>query len=399
MMRIFFDSVVQFANNLTVNTVVLSIMMIFMAVGAIDRIRGNKLGYGREFEKGFELIGPLALVIAAVIAVAPMLTKIIFVIFNPLFTLMGIDVSTLPAVVLGPDMGGYYLAIELAENESVGYFSGLVISSVLGPTISFTIPLAFSVVSKKDHPVISAGFLVGLITVPLGCVVGGLAMNIVGYNLSLKTILVNSLPVMVITIFIIIGIWAFPLKLIKRFAAIGKGVSLVIAILLAIAIFQQTTGIMFPYFYIMSVPDETTGMTGLDAGLLVSGKIGIVLAGALPLLLWISRRFQNLIKKVGSALKVDENATTAFMISLANVIPAINAFSRMGSKGKFLNIAFIVAGGAVFGDFIGFTASVNQNMVMPMLVGKLISGLSALILANILATRLLPVFEERLQPN
>lgn len=395
--EIFTDSLLQFADNLSVNTIIMSIMVLFMIIGAIDRIRGNKLGYGEEFEKGFELIGPLALVVAAVIAVAPMLAKLIFLIFGPFFSLVGIDVSTLPAVVLGPDMGGYYLALELAENEAIGNFSGLVISSVLGPTISFTIPLAFSVVAAKDYSIISAGFLVGLITVPLGCIIGGLAMNTVGYSISMKAILINSIPVIIITVFIIIGIWAFPLKLIKWFAAIGKGVSVVIAVLLAIAIFQQLTGIMFPYFYTMSVPDETTGLTGLDSGLLISGQIGIVLAGALPLLLWISRRFKNGIKRVGNALKVDERATTAFIISLANVIPAINAFGKMGSKGKLLNIAFIVAGGAVLGDFIGFTASVNQDMIMPMLIGKLVSGISALILANILAARLLPMLEERLE--
>ena len=35
------------------------IMMIFMIVGAIDRIRGNKLGYGEKFEDGFNAIGGL----------------------------------------------------------------------------------------------------------------------------------------------------------------------------------------------------------------------------------------------------------------------------------------------------------------------------------------------------
>lgn len=34
----------------------MAIIVIFMLVGAIDRIRGNKLGYGEEFENGFMTI-------------------------------------------------------------------------------------------------------------------------------------------------------------------------------------------------------------------------------------------------------------------------------------------------------------------------------------------------------
>ena len=32
------------------NSVIMMIMMIFMLVGAIDKIRGNKKGYGEKFE-------------------------------------------------------------------------------------------------------------------------------------------------------------------------------------------------------------------------------------------------------------------------------------------------------------------------------------------------------------
>ena len=44
------------------------IMMIFMLVGAIDKICGNKLGYGEKFEEGFNAMGPLAMSMAGVVA-------------------------------------------------------------------------------------------------------------------------------------------------------------------------------------------------------------------------------------------------------------------------------------------------------------------------------------------
>ena len=37
------------------------VILIFSILGALDRIFGNKLGLGAEFERGFMLLGPMAL--------------------------------------------------------------------------------------------------------------------------------------------------------------------------------------------------------------------------------------------------------------------------------------------------------------------------------------------------
>lgn len=44
------------------------IMMIFMLVGAIDKIAGNKRGYGEKFDEGFNAMGSLAAAMAGVVA-------------------------------------------------------------------------------------------------------------------------------------------------------------------------------------------------------------------------------------------------------------------------------------------------------------------------------------------
>ena len=48
-------------------------MMIFMLIGAVDRIQENRRGYGQQFEEGFHAIGPMMLAMAGVIAAAPVL--------------------------------------------------------------------------------------------------------------------------------------------------------------------------------------------------------------------------------------------------------------------------------------------------------------------------------------
>ena len=54
---VFTESIKAWVSNISINSVIMLIMMIFMIVGAIDRLRGNKLGYGEKFEDGFNAIG------------------------------------------------------------------------------------------------------------------------------------------------------------------------------------------------------------------------------------------------------------------------------------------------------------------------------------------------------
>ena len=56
----------------------------------------------------------------------------------------------------------------------------------------------------------------------------------------------------------------------------------------------------------------------------------------------------------------------------------------MDTRGKIINVAFAVSGAFVFGDHLGFIAGVDKSMIFPMVVGKLVGGISAVILAIIM---------------
>ena len=389
-MSVFTESVQAWISNISINSIIMMIMMIFMLVGAIDKIRGNKLGYGEKFEEGFNAIGPLALSMAGVVAAAPVLAKVLGPIITPIYTLIGADASMFATTLLACDMGGYPLAMELAANESIGSFAGLILGTMMGPTIVFTIPVALGIISKDDRDYLGAGVLAGMITIPLGCIVGGLAMNaMTGYHMSFTEILINLVPVIVIAALIVLGLWFAPAKMISGFNVFGAGVTIVITALTAIAVFQQITGIMFPLFYVMSTPDAVTGTTPLNDGLLVCGQIGIVLIGAFPMVEWITRTFGGALSKVGSLLGMNDKASAGMVANLANNIAMFNIMGDMDPKGKLLNVAFAVSAAFVFGDHLGFTAGVDQSMVTPVIIGKLVAGITAVIVANLLAPKLL----------
>mgnify|MGYP006391716219 FL=1 len=74
-----------------INDIIIYIMVIFMIIGGIDKILGNKFGYGEKFEEGFMAMGSLALAMVGVISLAPVLAKVLRPVVEPLDTALGAD--------------------------------------------------------------------------------------------------------------------------------------------------------------------------------------------------------------------------------------------------------------------------------------------------------------------
>ena len=142
--EVFTGSIQAWISNISINSVIMLIMMIFMIVGAVDRIRGNKLGYGEKFEEGFNAMGSLAIAMAGVVAAAPVLAIILKPILVPIYGLVGTDPPMFATTILAFDMDDYPLAIQLAGDPATSTFAGLILASLIGPTIVFTIPVALA---------------------------------------------------------------------------------------------------------------------------------------------------------------------------------------------------------------------------------------------------------------
>ena len=354
---------------------------------------GNKKGYGEQWESGFLAMGDLAMAMAGVVAAAPVLALILRPIIGPIYTLVGADTSMFATTLLACDMGGYPLAMQLAADESIGNFAGLILGTMMGPTIVFTIPVALGIINEEDRGYLGAGTLAGMITIPIGCIAGGLVMNITPYKISIIRILVNLIPVIIVAGLIVAGLWFVPAKMINGFNVFGNWVTIVITFFTAIAVFEYQTGIMFPLMSIMVTPDAD-GVIPLESGLLVCGQISITLIGAFPMVLWIQRTFKGPLSAVGKALGMNDQATTGMIANLANNIAMFNILADMDPKGKLLNCAFAVSAAFVFGDHLGFCAGANKEMIFPMIVGKLVAGITAIMVANVLSPVLLKKVEE-----
>ena len=57
---------------------------------------------------------------------------------------------------------------------------------------------------------------------------------------------------------------------------------------------------------------------------------------------------------------------------------------EMDRRGKVVNVAFAVSAAFVFGDHLGFTAGFDSTMIFPMIVGKLVGGVTAVAVAMLI---------------
>ena len=130
------------------------VLMIIMAAGAvaggIDRMLGNKRGYGAKFEEGFLFLGPTALSMAGMMCLAPVLSRALGRIVIPFYRIIGADPGMFGSL-LAIDMGGYQLAKELAQNPRIGSYAGIVAAAIFGCTIVFTIPVGMGIIEKQDR--------------------------------------------------------------------------------------------------------------------------------------------------------------------------------------------------------------------------------------------------------
>ncbi len=356
---------------MSINEIIVYLMVVFMALGAIDRIIGNKFGLGEKFEEGIIAMGALALAMIGIICLAPVLANLLRPVVVPLYQFLGADPAMFAGTILANDMGGAPLAKELALTEQAGQFGGLIVGSMLGPTIVFTIPVGLGIIRAEDRRYLATGVLAGVITIPIGSFVGGL---VAGFSVGM--VVRNLIPIVIFAVLIALGLWRIPNGMVKGFQVFGRIIVIIITIGLAAAIIQKLTPLTL-------IP----GMNPIEDGVLIVGDIAVVLAGAFPLVYVITKVFKKPLMKLGHVLGMNDVSAAGMVATLANNIPMFQMMHDMDRRGKVLNVAFAVSAAFVFGDHLGFTAGFDATMIFPMIVGKLISGITAVAVAMLITRK------------
>ena len=344
------------------------IVLIFSSLGALDLVIGNKIGIGEEFKRAFTIFCPMALSMIGMIVIAPLIGTLLSPVFEFMYDVLRIEPSIIPASLFANDMGGAPLAKEIAKNASVGSFNALVVSSMMGATISFTIPLAIGVVGKDRHKEMFLGFLCGIVTIPLGCFVAGLFCEI-----NIVSLLLNLLPLFLFSVIIAFGLIKAPNLCVKIFKIFAIFMTVVIMIGLLMGIINFLTG-----------RELIKGIAPIEEGAMVCFNASIVMCGMFPLIGIISRLLKKPLEAVGRKIGINDVSALGFVSTLATNVTTLGMMDKMDKKGVMLNSAFAVSAAFTFAGHLAFTVAFDQSYLLPVIIGKMTAGILAVIVAGVI---------------
>ena len=379
-----------------ISKVVLWIMAIFAVLGVIDRIIKYWApdwkvpvidGFGAEMENGFNAMGALSLAMVGIIVMTPLLGKWLIPVVGPIYTALGSRTAMFAGTLLAIDMGATPLGLQLAKAAGdptwVGYFGGLMLGSVFGVNIVFNIPVGLGIIEARDRKYLALGILAGIIVAPFGALLESvLAGNPFGASLA------YLVPVFIVAALIAAGLIFIRDAMVKGFIYFGKFITSFILFGIGLVIFQTQTGVtilpgMAPTF---SHYDPETGAVVME-GLEVIGSIALALAGAYPMVKFLTKVLEKPLGALGKGLGMDSVGAAGLVATIANNIPMWGMFKDMTPRGKVINAAWQVAAAFTFADHLGFTAANAKQFIGPLIIGKLFAGVLGIIIATFVAPK------------
>lgn len=346
------------------STVILYCMAFGALLGGVDCILGNRFGLGKPFEEAFQLLGSLAISMAGILCLAPVLSQWLGALIVPVFTALKLDPG-MAGAILAIDMGGYPMAMELAKDPAVGRFAGIVVSAIFGCTVVFTVPVGMGIMAEKDRRYFTNGILLGLGVMPLGLVSGGIFCGLPFWGL-----LWNCMPVILLSVAMILGLLLRPKGMIRLFRIFAKTIRILAVAGLTLGAIQYMTGL-----------ELVRGLVTLEEAMEVVCSIGIVQLGSLPLAQLLQRLLKKPFVRIAKHTGLNGSSITGLLLGMVSVVPTLALFPQMDDRGKVVCGAFLVSAASAFAAHLGYAVSVESETVMPMLCAKLTGGILAVILA------------------
>ena len=345
----------------------MTIIAICAIIGSLDLVFNNRLGIGYMFKEGILCLGENVLSMVGIITAMPLFTKLIHPLALFCEKVLRIDPAFLGSFFAN-NMGGYQLSVALAKDPTLGFLSGLVISSMLGATLVYSIPVGIGMIEKDKHEPFLKGLIIGIIFIPVGYIVAGLLIKI-----KLVVILINTLPIMIIILLIAVCFYFNKNKLLKIFMIIAKILRTVAIIALGISAFQYISGIII-------IPQIDNVMNGMQ----IVSEMGIIQLGAFSMAAIISKFLDKQINFFVKISGFSKNCLISLFMCLINANTVFNNMNKMDDDEVIICSSFICSSICALTAHLSFTASINLNMIFVVIIAKLVSGISAVIVSYFL---------------
>ncbi|WP_312341818.1 ethanolamine utilization protein EutH [Stutzerimonas nitrititolerans] len=375
---------------------VLYVIMFCAVLGAFAAIRDSEKGLGKEFMEGIHATGHIFVPAAGIMASIPYLMVLIESVFGPFFNALNADPALAATMIIASDMGGYHLAAALAASKEA-LIMALITGFMGGATIVFSIPMGLAMLDKRDHKYMALGIMSGILSIPIGVLIASVVLmlsnpmvrEVVATNgeatyqlaMSLGGIFANLLPIIVFVVALAAGLRFLPDLMIKGFIGFGRGMDALIKLVLVFSIVEYFTGfftiVLGGWGFDPIIADAEDQTRALET----AGYIGIMLAGAFPMVYLLRKYLGGPLEALGSKVGLSAVGSAGMLATIANILAMFRLVRFMPPKDKVLNIAFGVCAAFLLGDHLSFTANFQPTIILPVLIGKILAGFSAVGLA------------------
>lgn len=375
---------------------VLYVIMFCAVLGAFAAIRDSEKGLGKEFMEGIHATGHIFVPAAGIMASIPYLTVMIESVFGPFFDALGADPALAATMIIASDMGGYHLASALAASKEA-LIMALITGFMGGATIVFSIPMGLAMLDKRDHKYMALGIMSGILTIPIGVMIASVVLvisdplvrEVVATNgeatyqlaMGLGGVFANLLPIIIFVVALALGLRFLPDLMIKGFIAFGRALDAGIKLVLVFSIVEYFTGfftlVLGGWGFDPIIADAEDQTRALET----AGYIGIMLAGAFPMVYLLRKYLGGPLEALGSKVGLSAVGSAGMLATIANILAMFRLVRFMPPKDKVLNIAFGVCAAFLLGDHLSFTANFQPTIILPVLIGKILAGFTAVGLA------------------
>ncbi|EGA89408.1 ethanolamine utilization protein EutH [Planococcus donghaensis MPA1U2] len=376
-----------------IGTVIVYIIMICAVLGAFAAIKNPDEGIGREFMTGLQTIGHIFVPAAGIMASIPYLTWFINKFISPAFQAIGADPAIAATSILATDMGGYQLA-EALKVTNEGWIMAMIVGYMAGATIVFSIPMGLALLDKRDHKYMALGIMSGVLTIPIGAflasvmvvlfnteirdVISTTAASPYEFVISYGQIFINLLPLLIFVILIAAGLKFFPRAMVSGFMIFGRLMDAAIKIVLVFSIVEIFTGFFSMVFGAWGFHPIMADQADQFRALETAGYIGIMLAGAFPMVYLLRKYASKPLEAAGQKIGLSSIGSAGILATMANILAMFALIREMPPKDKVINISFAVCAAFMLGDHLSFTANFQPNIILPVIIGKLAAGIIAI---------------------
>jgi len=345
------------------------VLLFFAAVGFFDKMFHLRLGLTETFDKGLMTMGSMAVSIVGIYCVSITFVQNHMEAITSMTSWLPCDPALLIGAFFAPDMGGFSITQQLISQYAYLVFYGVLLSSVLGQTLSFQFPIFLSMSNHHDHPLIMKGFLIGIIMVPFGLLIGGLLLSI-----PLLELFIILIPILVICLIMVLGLIIFPIVTVRILTVFAHMIQWMTYAMFLIVV----VGLFFPqYAYV--------DYSLVSDAIVMILKMAIIVSGSMVLTDFVLKYMHKTIERLSQRLHINEKSMVGLLLSLASSLAILPLLPQMDKKGKLLNAAFGVSGAYVFGGQLAFISGVVDGFAVGVyVIGKLICGILSVMVMSMI---------------